>query len=34
MKCFIAFRLAPGVTYEQYLAWFQQRNARAVARFA
>ena len=31
MKCFVTFRLKPGVTPEQYEAWFRATNVPAVA---
>lgn len=31
MKCFVTFRLKPGVTPEQYEAWFRAVNVPAVA---
>lgn len=31
MKCFVTFRLKPGVTPEQYEAWFRTVNVPAVA---
>ena len=30
MKCFVTFRLKPGVTPEQYLEWFRSENVPAV----
>jgi hypothetical protein len=32
VKCFVTFRLKPGVTPEQYEAWFRTVNVPAVAR--
>lgn len=32
MKCFVLFRLKPGVTAEQYEAWFRETNVPAVRR--
>lgn len=32
MKCFVTFRLKPGVTPEQYEAWFRTANVPAVGR--
>lgn len=32
MKCFVTFRLRPGVTPEQYLEWFRRENVPAVRR--
>lgn len=32
MKCFVTFRLKPGVTPEQYETWFRSDNVPAVAR--
>jgi hypothetical protein len=31
VKCFVTFRLKPGVTPEQYEAWFRSDNVPAVA---
>ncbi len=31
MKCFVTFRLKPGVTPEQYEEWFEAENVPAVA---
>ncbi len=30
MKCFVTFRLKPGLTAEQYEEWFRQENVPAV----
>lgn len=30
MKCFVTFRLKPGVTPEEYLEWFRSENVPAV----
>lgn len=30
MKCFVTFRLKPGVTLEQYEDWFRRENVPAV----
>ena len=30
MKCFVLFRLKPGVTPEEYEAWFRETNVPAV----
>lgn len=30
MKCFVTFRLKPGVTVEEYLDWFRRENVPAV----
>lgn len=30
MKCFVTFRLKPGVTHEQYEDWFRRDNVPAV----
>ncbi|MCC6222570.1 MAG: hypothetical protein IT201_03655 [Thermoleophilia bacterium] len=32
MKCFVTFRLKPGVTPEQYEEWFRAENVPAVRR--
>lgn len=32
IKCFVTFRLRPGVTLEQYQEWFQTQNLAAVAK--
>lgn len=32
MKCFVQFRLKPGVTPEQYEAWFRESNVPVVRR--
>lgn len=32
MKCFVTFRLKPGVTPEQYEEWFRTENVPAVRR--
>ena len=34
MKCFVTFRLKPGLTAEQYEEWFRQDNVPAVRRMA
>ena len=30
MKCFVTFRLKPGVTVDEYLDWFRRENVPAV----
>lgn len=30
MKCFVTFRLKPGVTFDEYAAWFREVNVPAV----
>ena len=30
MKCFVTFRLKPGVTVDEYLEWFHRENVPAV----
>jgi hypothetical protein len=30
VRCFVTFRLKPGVTTEEYLAWFRRENVPAV----
>ena len=34
MKCFVTFRLRPGVTPEQYEEWFRVHNVPAVRKMA
>ena len=34
MKCFVLFRLAPGVTPDDYDAWFRAENVPAVRRMS
>ena len=32
MKCFVTFRLKPGVTMDEYLEWFHRENVPAVGK--
>ena len=34
MKCFVTFRLKPGVTVDEYLEWFHRENVPAVSKAA
>lgn len=34
MKCFVTFRLKPGLTAEQYEEWFRRENVPAVRKMA
>jgi hypothetical protein len=34
VKCFVTFRLKPGVTVEEYFEWFHRENVPAVSKVA
>jgi hypothetical protein len=34
VKCFVTFRLKPGVTVDEYLEWFQHENVPAVRKLS
>ena len=34
MKCFVTFKLKPGVTVDEYLDWFRRENVPAVSKAA
>jgi len=34
VKCFVTFRLKPGVTVDEYLEWFRRENVPAVGKAA